>query len=274
MADLLLHPQSEILLGRYMDEPSHAVLLTGEIGVGLMTAAMHAASKITDPAHVTVVLPDEGKTAISIASVRELYAMTKTKQAKAHVIILDNAELMDHSAQNALLKLLEEPTPEVFFILTSHSPQLLLATIRSRAQQIDIRPVPSKLSLAYARSLGVDDEKRLGQIMFIADGRPAEMNRLAHDEEYFARQSAKAIDARSFLGGAAYDRLILAGKYSSRDEALEFLGMLARFAIHTLHRQPDTYSARKLQAVDKAISRIAGNGNVRTQLTWLVTEWS
>lgn len=47
--------------------------------------------------------------------------------------ILEDTELMTPQAQNALLKLLEEPPPQVYFLLLCESAASLLATVRSRA---------------------------------------------------------------------------------------------------------------------------------------------
>ncbi|MEL6413112.1 MAG: DNA polymerase III subunit delta, partial [Bacteroidota bacterium] len=47
-------------------------------------------------------------------------------------------EHMHPTAANALLKVIEEPPPRTLFLLISHQPDRVLATIRSRAQQISI----------------------------------------------------------------------------------------------------------------------------------------
>ncbi len=50
------------------------------------------------------------------------------------VFIIDEAELLDFVAQNALLKTLEEPPAQTYIILVTSQPQRLLPTIRSRCQ--------------------------------------------------------------------------------------------------------------------------------------------
>lgn len=57
------------------------------------------------------------------------------------IVLIYPAETMTAPAANALLKKLEEPPEQVLFILVSHQPQRLLATITSRCQQIKM-PVP------------------------------------------------------------------------------------------------------------------------------------
>jgi DNA polymerase III subunit delta' len=55
------------------------------------------------------------------------------------VFIIDEAELLDQYAQNALLKTLEEPPPETYIILITSRPDRLLPTIRSRCQIVQFQ---------------------------------------------------------------------------------------------------------------------------------------
>lgn len=57
------------------------------------------------------------------------------------VMIIYLAELMSTEAANKLLKILEEPTPQTLFILVTEQSELLLDTITSRTQRIDLRPL-------------------------------------------------------------------------------------------------------------------------------------
>lgn len=76
----------------------------------------------------------EGKKFLSVAQIRELRADTfiKAHQAAHRVFIIENAHQMNEQAQNALLKVLEEPPKNVVFILLVPSKTMLLDTIISR----------------------------------------------------------------------------------------------------------------------------------------------
>ena len=52
------------------------------------------------------------------------------------VFIIDEAELLDRTAQNILLKTLEEPPKGTFIILVTSRPEQLISTIRSRCQHL------------------------------------------------------------------------------------------------------------------------------------------
>lgn len=59
-------------------------------------------------------------------------AYIKPNEADIKVYIIPNADKMQHQAQNAFLKILEEPPQNILFILCCKSSQMLLGTIRSR----------------------------------------------------------------------------------------------------------------------------------------------
>jgi DNA polymerase-3 subunit delta' len=81
--------------------------------------------------------------AIKIDQVRELiYKLSlRPYSAKYKVALIDNAETMTQEAQNALLKVLEEPKSYTIIILVTSNTGKLLRTISSRAQKINFGPV-------------------------------------------------------------------------------------------------------------------------------------
>lgn len=66
----------------------------------------------------------------------EAPAYMKPYHGHAKVFIIDEAELLGNEAQNLLLKTLEEPPPNTFFILITTRPDTLLPTILSRCQSL------------------------------------------------------------------------------------------------------------------------------------------
>ena len=73
-------------------------------------------------------------------------AYIRPNESPYKVYLLFRAETMSEQAQNALLKILEEPPARVVFILTCDSAISLLPTIRSRAQIFTLQPVPEELA--------------------------------------------------------------------------------------------------------------------------------
>lgn len=74
------------------------------------------------------------KNEILIGQIRDMRASAAVlpNEAKGKVYIIAEAETMNERAQNAALKLLEEPPAGVYFILVTTNPQRLLITVRSR----------------------------------------------------------------------------------------------------------------------------------------------
>ncbi|MGN0551275.1 MAG: hypothetical protein ACI4I4_05455 [Acutalibacteraceae bacterium] len=74
------------------------------------------------------------KEIINIAEIRKICidAYIKPNEAKNKAYVLENADKMQSEAQNAFLKMLEEPPQNILFILTCESYEGLLPTIRSR----------------------------------------------------------------------------------------------------------------------------------------------
>lgn len=58
------------------------------------------------------------------------------QQGRYKIIIINPAEALHNAAVNALLKTLEEPTPQTLFFLIAENPRLLPATLRSRCQTL------------------------------------------------------------------------------------------------------------------------------------------
>ncbi len=102
------------------------------------------------------------KTSIRIARARAVITRANTKpfDARVHVFIFVDAHAMREEAQNALLKLVEEPPPHAVVILVTPSPEGLLYTIRSRCQRVRFfplkRPVLERILTEY---YGVDGTK-------------------------------------------------------------------------------------------------------------------
>ena len=62
-------------------------------------------------------------------------------EGRRRVVIVDEADAMEASAQNALLKTLEEPPTASAFVLVTARPDLLLPTVRSRCQRVRFAPL-------------------------------------------------------------------------------------------------------------------------------------
>jgi len=82
---------------------------------------------------------------IAIDQVRDVVPDINTRPhlSNCRVIVLNAAEDLNINAANSLLKSLEEPPADSFFLLICHDPGKLLPTLRSRCNRIDFR-LPEK----------------------------------------------------------------------------------------------------------------------------------
>ncbi|MDG2061473.1 MAG: DNA polymerase III subunit delta' [SAR86 cluster bacterium] len=87
---------------------------------------------------------EEDKTFISINQIRDIQSSVfeTAFMGGSKVFLINRCELMNSEASNSMLKILEEPPKNTFFILTSNSSKSISLTVRSRCIEMQI-PNPS-----------------------------------------------------------------------------------------------------------------------------------
>ena len=112
------------------------------------------------------------KSQISVAQIRSLsdfLSLSSHQKSGTRIVLIHPAEALNNASANALLKMLEEPSAGVLFILMSHQPHKLLPTILSRCQKIDM-PIPSQAeSLSWMQVAGIENA---AEILRYAGGSP------------------------------------------------------------------------------------------------------
>ncbi len=150
---------------------AHAYLLMGPPHVGKMTLALNLAQalnceaaeppcgecascqKITSARHADVQIigltTEQNSTEakpqaeIGIDQIRQIQHSSSLPpfEGRYKVFIIDGAEFLSNEAANCLLKTLEEPVGSVIFILLTTNDKLLLATVVSRCQRLELLPL-------------------------------------------------------------------------------------------------------------------------------------
>jgi DNA polymerase-3 subunit delta' len=188
--DILGHDRVKGLLARALGQGRlpPALLLSGPEGVGKRTLAVEAARGLLcdkgpgEPCNacrtsdrtgrgihpdLIVVVPETAtgflaRETIKIEHIRDAVReiLGLPFEARARVVILDNAQCMTEQAMNALLKALEEPPTTSHLVLVTASPQALLPTIRSRCQSLRLGPLPSSVLETHLQErLGLPPEE-------------------------------------------------------------------------------------------------------------------
>lgn len=269
---LFIHPDSQRTLDAVMNDGTHAIILSGKDGIGLATIAANAIKGSKKLYNAVLPEKDEKvdleKGTITVQSIRRLYELTKTIEPNGRVIVIDYAERMGMSAQNAFLKLLEEPVEGTQFLLLTHQVSSLLPTVLSRSQHVALKPVSLAQSNELLDELKVTNATKRAQLLFIASGLPAELTRLANDETYFSNRVQIVKDAREFISSSLYARLLIANKYkNNRAGALVLLEDSSRLLRKTLADGGTQSTLSALSRVEVIHKRLSEQGNVRLQLS-------
>ena len=178
----------------------HALLLEGTPGTGKHATALtlmmalncaHPASptracgqcrscrKLLSGGHPDFLVLEPKNGVIRIDAVRELISrmIRKPHEARRRIVLVANAESLNHEASNALLKVLEEPPANSHFVLTATAPEELLETIRSRCQRVRFLPVSEPSLLEAIPTDQPEDARRTAAR--ISGGSPDRAKRLA-----------------------------------------------------------------------------------------------
>lgn len=152
----------------------HALIIEGEEGIGKKTLAKDIAcalvcrgddkpcgecsqcKKAIAAIHpdISEYIPAGTANSFHVDTVRNIIndAYVQPNEADYKIYILANAHCMNQNAQNALLKILEEPPKYVVFILTTNSKSALLSTVLSRSVCVSLEGVDIERAANYITS--------------------------------------------------------------------------------------------------------------------------
>ncbi len=153
----------------------HAIIISGEEGTGRHTLAKYLAKSIIcsgdnapcdkcrdctlydsgNHPDIIFVCPEDGKKSITAAKARDIrmQAFVKPHMGGKKVFIIENSETLAPVAQNIMLKTLEEPPENVYFILLTLNSAALLDTIISRCACFELSHPEQAESREYIESL-------------------------------------------------------------------------------------------------------------------------
>lgn len=149
----------------------------------------------THPDFMMVEPEEEGK-ALKVDQIRGLgeFVSHTASRGGRRVVVLRPADAMNINAANALLKNLEEPAADVYFLLVTDKLGSLLPTIRSRCQVLTF-PVPSAESaIRWLAEFGIE-ELEAGDCLALAGGAPLLAQALNEPD----RREARTLFARDLL---------------------------------------------------------------------------
>ncbi len=229
--------------------PSHAYLITGPAQIGKLTLAQdfaralnctagdaaplfgetaqppcgacRACQLITAGQHpdVRLVRRQPDKTEILVEQLRDVQSEMAFKpyEARWRVAIIEHIDEANASAANAFLKTLEEPAPQVVIVLTAQNPESVLPTIRSRSQQLPLRPLPlAQVERALAERLGVEPA-RARLLARLSAGRIGWAISAAGDEDLLEQRRAQLSGLLEIPDQSIAARFETAGRLAAKD---------------------------------------------------------
>jgi len=111
---------------------------------------------------------------LPVDEVRKVPGFLRLKASRGgwRVVIVDDADTMNTNAQNAILKILEEPPEQALLILIAHRPGALIPTIRSRSRVVSFQPLSEEeLTLILRREHPALSQEEASMLYALSEGR-------------------------------------------------------------------------------------------------------
>lgn len=199
----------------------HAYLFSGPEHLGKFTVALDFAKRLSGGKNekinpdIIVVSPEKD---IKIERIRELQKELSFSPyfSKYKVAIIDGAERMTLGAQNALLKILEEPGEKCVLILVCHNSQNLLPTIKSRC-------LIKKFSLVKNEEILklITQEKNKNEIAFWSHFRPGLAVEMQENEDVLQEKMKSYKELKNILESNISDKFLLAENLSKEKSSFQ-----------------------------------------------------
>ncbi|MDO8478938.1 MAG: DNA polymerase III subunit gamma/tau, partial [Candidatus Rokubacteria bacterium] len=247
---------------------AHAYLFTGPRGVGKTTTARLLAKALsctnrTGPEACGAcpscldfvsgapmdVMEIDAASNTGVDDIRTLRENVKYAPARGRfkIYIVDEVHMLSGPAFNAFLKTLEEPPAHVVFVLATTDPRKIPATVLSRCQRFDFRPIPPELLTTTLTEILTKEGVRF---------EPGALPLLVRAAEGSLRDALSLVDTAIAYGGGALDESSVARLLGS-SAPVHVRGFLAALLARD--------GARALEAIDRA----ARDGE---DLAWLCRE--
>jgi DNA polymerase-3 subunit delta' len=160
----------------------------------------------------------------------------KSFESPFKVMIIWLPEYMHPSAANGILKILEEPPPNTFFLLVSNAPARMLPTIISRLQVVQVPLLSDNEVLGWLKQY-TSDEAKLALAVQLAEGDPNAARKLLDTEE--DHHQARFADWMRACFKKDYGKLVtFADEFHESDKTMQrnflqySLGMLRETLLH------------------------------------------
>lgn len=214
MKNILMHDRTRVAVESILQKKPHAILLVAQSGGGKGYVATNLASnllgielnRLSSHPYFRHIQAQNGVIAIDVVRGIQQFVLLKTTGINVvrRIIVIEDAHTMTQEAQNALLKLLEEPPRDTVFLLTAPSSKLVRQTILSRCQVLQIVRPPKQKLIAHF-SLEGYSPSAVERAYAMSEGSIGLMSALLTNKEH---PLIEAIDrAKELIKASVYQRL-------------------------------------------------------------------
>lgn len=284
MDSLLIEESVERQVKDFTNKPSHALMLIGPEGSGKGALARQLASgllgldgikTIDQYPYAFLIEPEEG--VLTIAAIRRLQEQLRLKTPGTapirRIVIIESAHLLTIEAQNAFLKMLEEPPADTVIIMNVVGRSSLLPTVYSRAQQIQVKPIDKAALVTALREQGFEPGN-IEKAYYLSEGRIGLLLALLNDDT--GHPLAMAIkEAKELLTLPVFERLTKVDALSKQKQDIGLLlKAMQRIAHAALIQASESQRGKdikrwhnRLAAINEAQYQIKRNANSKLLLS-------
>ena len=259
--NLLLPPQTKSHVEAFLAKPPHAVILAGPRGAGKSALSSQlsvkvlkiGAEKLQNYPYFLRIMPE--RNSIGIESIRQLQSFlrlkTTGKEFIRRIVIIEDAQDMTTEAQNAFLKIMEEPPADTVVILTVTDEKTLLPTVVSRGQIIRVR-APSLEDIAKL----FGSSAKLEKAYYMSGGRMGLLSALLDDNQDHPLIQDISY-AKNLLRLSPYERVIEVDSLSKDKNKIEgLLAALERISHAALLQAAKTNNVGDIKRWQRALKQI------------------
>jgi DNA polymerase III delta prime subunit len=281
LQNLLLHPKTRLQIEYLFKNPPQALLIAANAGSGKSTLAKEISAQLLKLKsseqllsyqyffHITRL---KNKQDISIDQIRAVIAKLKLKAPGTNrirrIVFIEGANYLSIPAQNALLKILEEPSSDTLFILTTNSVLSVLPTIASRTQKMEILPIGLNDAVELWNSSY--QKPAIESAWKLSGGSVGLLSALlSNDKDHPLKLAVN--DAKNFISSSKYERILYADNLSrDKENFCLFLDAMSRtlnFLNHGAIKSSKDVQAKKLlfsrKLIKESLNALESNANAR-----------
>lgn len=220
---------------------SHAYMLHGAHGSGKKTMALAIAEALAKDSSedlrariltercpdVSIIRRPNDRKTMGVATIRDFISTIPLSPSDLDfkMYIIDQADTMTPQAQNALLKVLEEPPKNTYIMLLCENASSLLPTVRSRMQSVNMEHFQPNTLTEYFKAYRNEDvtSERFMFSAKLSDGAIGKTDELLKDDYmytmYLSICQTLKMQSRKFLDTKYNDFVLhISGAYKTRDD--------------------------------------------------------